>query len=219
MCDERLWQFTQQSIDESLTFLHVPIPMENSIQGILDALVTTLPDEPVNLLGFSMGGYIACAFAAKYPERIKRLMVLSNTASGLLDTERQQREVALNWVSKQGYHGIPKKKAVAMLGSSYKDRDDLLDIIFSMDKALGEAVFIQQLKSSLERPELLPELKSVSFALRFIVGGDDVLLSKDLVSEMQLSKAFDIKTLGGCGHMLPLEQPRELAALIEDFYH
>lgn len=219
MCDERLWQFTQQSINESLTLLHVPIPMENSIQGILDALVMTLPEEPVNLLGFSMGGYIACAFAAKYPERIKRLMVLSNTASGLLDTERQQREVALNWVSKQGYHGIPKKKAVAMLGYSYKDRDDLLEIIFSMDRALGEAVFIQQLKSSLERPELLPELKSVSFALRFIVGSDDVLLSKDVVSEMQLSKAFDIKTLDGCGHMLPLEKPRELAALIEDFYH
>lgn len=219
MCDERLWQFTQQPIDESLTMLHMPIPMEDSIQGILDALVMTLPEEPVNLLGFSMGGYIACAFAAKYPKRIKRLMVLSNTASGLLDTERQQREVALNWVSKQGYHGIPKKKAVTMLGSSYKDRDDLLEIIFSMDRVLGEAVFIQQLKSSLERPELLPELKSVSFALRFIVGSDDVLLSKDVVSEMQLSKAFDIKTLDGCGHMLPLEKPRELAALIEDFYH
>lgn len=218
MCDERLWDFTQQAVGESLVLRHVSIPMEVSIEAIVNGLAEILPEGPISLLGFSMGGYLACAFALKYPERIQRLMVLSNTANGLLETERQQREIALNWVTKQGYNGIPKKKAAAMLGSSNKEKDHLVDIIFAMDKALGEAVFIQQLKSSLDRPDLLLMLQDVKFPLCFAVGSDDALLSKAVIEDMRGSKRFDVKTVGECGHMLPLEQPNFLADILKAFY-
>lgn len=218
MCDERLWGFTQQAVGESLVLRHISIPMEDSIEAIVNGLAEILPEGPISLLGFSMGGYLACAFALKYPERIQRLMVLSNTANGLLETERQQREIALNWVTKQGYNGIPKKKAAAMLGSSNKEKDDLVDIIFAMDKALGEAVFIQQLKSSLDRPDLLLMLQDVKFSLCFTVGSDDALLSKAVLEDMRGSKRFDVKTVGECGHMLPLEQPELLAEMLKEFY-
>lgn len=218
MCDERLWEFTQQELGLSFSLHHVAIPMKDTIESIIDALAVVLPAEPINLLGFSMGGYLACAFALKYPERVKRLMVLSNTASGLLETERQQREIALNWVRKQGYKGIPKKKAFAMLGLSHKSRVELVDIIVAMDSALGEAVFIQQLKSSLIRPDLLLKLKKASFSLSFVVGKEDALLSKAVIEDMQNVKQFNVKTLNQCGHMLPLEQPAILAELLKDFY-
>ncbi|WP_255824799.1 alpha/beta fold hydrolase [Marinomonas rhizomae] len=218
MCDERLWELTQQELGGSFSLQHVAIPQKDTIESIIDALAVVLPAEPMNLLGFSMGGYLACAFAVKYPERVKRLMVLSNTASGLLDTERQQREVALNWVTKKGYNGIPKKKAIAMLGPSNKDRADLLDVIVAMDRALGEVVFIQQLKSSLVRPDLLLMLKKAGLSLCFVVGEEDALLSKAVLEDMQNVKQLKVKTLNDCGHMLPLEQPTLLAELVKDFY-
>ena len=218
MCDQRLWDFTQQKIADSLLLQHVAIPMKDTIEAIIDALADTLPAEPINLLGFSMGGYLASAFALKYPERVSRLMVLSNTASGLLESERQQREIALNWVTKQGYKGIPKKKAVAMLGSSNKGQIELLDIIYAMDKALGEAVFIQQLKSSLVRPDLLPALENASCPLLFAVGSDDSLLSGVVIDKIKQSKNLKIRTIDDCGHMLPLEQPNLLAELLKEFY-
>ena len=218
MCDERLWSLTQNTLGESLLLQHVPIPMEATIDAIVDALAEILPDSPINLLGFSMGGYLVCAFALKYPERVKRLMVLSNTASGLLATERQQRKVALNWVQKQGYNGIPKKKAASMLGQANKDKSELVDIIFAMDKALGEAVFIQQLKSSLVRPDLLLMLEEVKFPLCFAVGSEDPLLSSAVLAKMKSSKCFDVNTIDNCGHMLPLEQPALLADLLKEFY-
>ena len=218
MCDERLWSYTQQAVDGSLVLQHVPIPMEETIEAIIDALAEILPTEPIHLLGFSMGGYLACAFALKYPDRVNRLMVLSNTASGLLEIERQQREIALNWVLKQGYKGIPKKKAAAMLGQSNKANNELVDIIFAMDKALGEAVFMQQLKSSLVRPDLLPMLEKARFPLFFAVGSDDPLLSSVVLEKMKGSKHFDVQTVEECGHMLPLEQPILLADLLKAFY-
>ena len=83
MCDQRLWDTTQQALGSHIALRHVAIPSEDScVNGRSPRAV--LPTTPINLLGFSMGGYIACAFALAYPERINRLMVLSNTASGLL---------------------------------------------------------------------------------------------------------------------------------------
>ncbi|WP_417527359.1 alpha/beta fold hydrolase [Marinomonas shanghaiensis] len=218
MCDQRLWETTQQALGTSMSLRHVAIPMEHSIELILAELASVLPKGPINLLGFSMGGYLACAFALTYPERINRLMVLSNTASGLLDSERQQREVALNWVAKQGYNGIPRKKAIAMLSPSNQAKTALLECILAMDKTLGEAVFIQQLKSSLDRPNLLPKLEKTKFPLGFIVGRDDVLLSNDTIEVMKTSDQITLQVVEACGHMVPLEQPALLADSLRNFY-
>ena len=132
MCDERLWNYTQKALGESIILKHVSIPMEETIETIVDALAVILPEHPINLLGFSMGGYLACAFAVKYPERVNGLIVVSNTATSLLDSERQQREIALNSVTKQGYGGIPKKKAIIMLGQANKVREELVECIQSV---------------------------------------------------------------------------------------
>jgi pimeloyl-ACP methyl ester carboxylesterase len=132
MCDERLWHYTQKALGESIILKHVSIPMEETIETIVDALAVILPEHPINLLGFSMGGYLACAFAVKYPERVNGLIVVSNTATSLLDSERQQREIALNSVTKQGYGGIPKKKAIIMLGQANKVREELVECIQSV---------------------------------------------------------------------------------------
>lgn len=39
--------------------------------------VLGLPDEPVNLVGFSLGGTIAVAFAQRFPSRVRRLVAMS----------------------------------------------------------------------------------------------------------------------------------------------
>lgn len=217
MCDHRLWGLTQQALGRSITLHHITIPMEDTLESIVNALAKTLPDKPIGLLGFSMGGYLASRFSVKYPERINRLMVLSNTATALLDSERQQREVALNWVAAQGYRGIPRKKAVAMLGENNKSNDFLISLIQDMDNALGEEVLIQQLKSSLDRPDVLSALETMHFPICFALGQHDWLMSKEAIDRMTNTARYEVRMVA-CGHMLPLEQPEWLASLITEFY-
>ena len=217
MCDHRLWGFTQQALDRSITLQHIAIPMEDSLESIVDALAKSLPDQQIDLLGFSMGGYLASRFSVKYPERINRLLVLSNMATALLDSERKQREVALNWVATQGYRGIPRKKAVAMLGDDNKTNEVLISLIQDMDNALGEEVLIQQLKSSLDRPDVLSDLHAIAFPLCFALGQDDGLMSKAAIDRIVSMANNEVRT-AACGHMLPLEQPEWLASLITEFY-
>lgn len=74
MCDEGLWQFTQPLLGD-VNLKHVVLPEVDTLDGIVEALSLLLPNEPIHLLGFSMGGYLASAFALKYPERIKQLQM------------------------------------------------------------------------------------------------------------------------------------------------
>ncbi len=70
MCDLRLWS---AMIDE-LNCLHpnefqyhfLNISKQTSIDEIIDDINKQLPDEKIILIGFSLGGYLASAFAVKY---------------------------------------------------------------------------------------------------------------------------------------------------------
>ncbi|MGB5997101.1 MAG: alpha/beta fold hydrolase [Marinomonas sp.] len=217
MCDERLWQLTQPLLND-IKLQPISLPMEDSIDGIVSALAALLPDEPICLLGFSMGGYLASAFAVKYPARIKQLMVVSNAAMGLMENEIAQRKQALNWVLKQGYHGIPKKKAIAMLGERNKKSDFLIELIQSMDASLGESVLVQQLSSSLERPTLWPALSTLPIDCCFCTGEEDVLLPDDICEQLQHYSNVSCHSVKHCGHMIPLEQPVWFAQKIQAFF-
>lgn len=49
----------------------------------LAAVVDTLGDQPVTLLGISQGGPVAFGFAARYPERVARLVLYGTYARGM----------------------------------------------------------------------------------------------------------------------------------------
>ncbi|WP_394181537.1 alpha/beta fold hydrolase [Marinomonas posidonica] len=214
MCDDRLWQQVSRYLDQSTVLNHQAIPFENSLDEMVACLLKRLPDSPVNLLGFSMGAYIAAALTVKHPHRIKRLMLVSNLATGLPEAERQQRLVALNWVAKQGYSGIPRKKAQSMLAASARDKEDLIALIQAMDGALGEASFVQQLTASLERPDLIALLKELTIPIHVLAGTEDGLLSvsdRQRFKDSQAAEWFDIHA---CGHMVPIEQPQLFAKYV-----
>ncbi|MEL0612896.1 alpha/beta fold hydrolase [Marinomonas arenicola] len=217
MCDDRLWQLIRPLMGD-IRLHHIVLPMEDSLDQVVIALAELLPDKPICLLGFSMGGYLASAFAVKYPARIKQLMVVSNAAMGLMENEIAQRKQALNWVLKQGYHGIPKKKAIAMLGERNKKSDFLIELIQSMDASLGESVLVQQLSCSLERPTLWPALSTLPIDCCFCIGEEDVLLSGDTCERLQHYSNVSCHSVKHCGHMIPLEQPVWLAQKMKTFF-
>lgn len=217
MCDERLWQFVEKML-VGITLKHVPLPQEESVDAIVESLSAILPTTPVFLLGFSMGGYIASAFALKYPERIAKLMVISNAAQGLQDGELSQRKLALNWVAKNGYKGIPSKKAMSMLSERNRQHEYLIKVIKDMDATLGESIFIQQLSSSLLRPELVSSLVVLGIPISFCFGEEDVLVAPQSRDKLLEYKGFEVHQASHCGHMVTLEQPLWLCQKIKAFF-
>ncbi len=68
-----------------------PDPERYTMEPTLDDLVVLLDDfdlASVNLLGYSMGGRVALAFAATYPQRVHRL-ILESASPGLRSAEER----------------------------------------------------------------------------------------------------------------------------------
>ena len=71
-----------------------PLDIDYTVDDHADAIDYTLTDigidEPFTLVGYSMGGPMAVRFAAKYPQRVKRLVLIS--APFFLDPEEMGDE-------------------------------------------------------------------------------------------------------------------------------
>ncbi|MFI2810480.1 alpha/beta fold hydrolase [Microbulbifer zhoushanensis] len=211
MCDERLWGSLWPQL-APLQPRHQAIPGGDSVATLVRALAAALPDKPVNLLGFSLGGYLAAALACAHPERVARLFICSNTPCALPDTELKQRRQLLNWVSRNGYGGISDRKIAAMLAPENRGRDDIAAIMRAMDASLGEKALVAQLGATSERADLARELADVPIPVTFCFGEHDALVTRGWLDDLQQRRPdVALREVPGAGHMLPLEQPRPLA--------
>ena len=79
MTDERLWSRIIPLLKDEYELIHVPIPHTGDFDEIIDILFNLFTEDKVNLLGFSLGGYIASYFAITYPNRVNKLFMLAAT--------------------------------------------------------------------------------------------------------------------------------------------
>lgn len=65
------------------------------LQQLTDLLDHERVDEPLTVLGYSMGGAVAAYFTAAYPHRVKQLILLA--PAGMHDISGRKERVAMDW--------------------------------------------------------------------------------------------------------------------------
>lgn len=219
MCDQSLWtDLNNAGLDFSLR--HVDIPTDHTMEAIITTLEKNLPnDEPIHLLGFSLGGYLASLYACKNPDRVAKLAILANTPARLPDTEITQRQQVIHWVEKNGYSGMPLNKVRFLLHKNNADKAAIVQQIIAMDKNCGEAVLLQQLKATTERDNLCPQMASLDKPIAFFFGEQDKLVNATTLKTLaQSSEKITYHMFSDAGHMLPLEAPNSLAQKLNAFF-
>lgn len=189
-------------------------PMERfaaDAAAVLDAFGVADAD----VVGLSMGGYVAFALAAAFPQRVRSL-VLTNTRAGAdAEPARAGRDAAIRTVLEQGRAAI----AQAMLGKLLaKDADAVLAArVRTMIEDTPVETIVADLRGLRDRPDrtaLLPQLAMPTLA---IAGDHDPITPP---AELQAIAAgvpgARCVVVPGAAHLVPMEQPaafaRELAA-------
>ena len=204
MCDSRLWVEVWQQLNSTTAsqyqLIHLPIPMENSVEKIVSALYQVINDdlgnchnESVYLVGFSLGGYLASAFCATFPEKVKKLFIAGNTPCELPEHELKTRKRIVEWVEKNGYSGLPNKRAADLLHHKNQSNKSIINKMIVMDNDLGQKVLLQQLKSATKRNELFYALAAMNIPMVFCFGIEDRLLNRaffDLSFRDNLSMSY-----------------------------
>jgi pimeloyl-ACP methyl ester carboxylesterase len=214
MCDERLWEKLGSIGSEDFEVIHTPIPAEESIEAISNAIIEDLPLDKFILLGFSFGGYISSCIATKIPNRIKHLFIISNSSCALKSQELRERNRNIELIKKYGYRGLGIAKASSMLDAE-SINDELVRTIIEMDSSMGVDTLIHQLGVGSGRTDLAVALSNSNVNMTFVFSDGDKLINKDWILSLSESNAqCDAISISGSGHMLPLEKPYEIVEIL-----
>jgi len=218
MCNEQLWgYFLPQivaSLGESYEFIHVKIPKDKCFSEITAYLNDYFEQGRVSIIGFSLGGYIAAHFAATFTQRVDKIFVIANSPCSLYPDEDLQRQKIVEFVNRNGYQGMSKIRAKQLLDSenlSNHQLSNFINIMLSMDAALGESEFISQMRCTSKRADLFQQLVSMQIKSSFYYSEGDLLVNAEWLTKLQQSNNHcRVISTDGASHMLPLEKPEEL---------
>lgn len=194
----------------------VPILAEPTLDGQVERLLDELPTRFV-LGGLSLGGIVAMALVRRAPERVSRLCLMSTTARPPTSRQyamwaRQRAELAAGASARDLQRQL---KAALLSPSARADRPELVEVAFAMADDVGAVRLDAQLALQSTRIDERPGLAGVRCPVLIVSGRDDALCSPVRHVEIhQLIPDSELIILEHSGHLVPLEQPAEVSAVV-----
>ena len=177
--------------------------MADDLAGLLDYLKI----EKVAMAGHSMGGYVALAFAKKYPQRMSGLGLVSSQAAADSPEGKDRRYKTAADVAQKGV-GVVVEAMTPKLSADVRVQAFVRTVI----ERQTPAAVIGALKAMAEREDLMSHLSSAAFPVTLIHGNADVLIPIERAKEIKavLPSARFVE-LPGAGHMPMMEFAIETA--------
>ncbi len=197
---------------ENLGYVHT---MEDMAE-IVKALADHLKLKRFFLCGHSMGGYVALAFAEKYPDMIKGMLLLNTTARVDTEERKRNRDRAIATVKK--HHTSYIRIAIPMLFRA-KNRRNLKEAVNEAKKD-GLRTSKQGVIAALEGMKLRPDrevlLHFAPYNILFVGGKhDSVINQEDMLEQMKAHRVTPL--LLENGHMSYIEDFEELLSGMKAF--
>jgi pimeloyl-ACP methyl ester carboxylesterase len=169
-------------------------------------------EQPVHLVGYSMGGYIAALTAIENQSCVASLTLISSACDELPKNEIQQRQQLLSLIKNKQYKGMAKKRLISFFHSCHHQHSEYQNIIKQMEQDLGPAVLSAQINATHPRKSLVTALAKCSFPIHLVCGEQDNLVSESTMFTMHKHLPnSDMTIIKNAGHMLPIEQSKVLA--------
>jgi pimeloyl-ACP methyl ester carboxylesterase len=212
MCDNDLWRDMVPDLERLGPLHYGNVYQDDTLEGMARRVLAEAPERFV-LIGFSMGGFVARVLALRAPERVTGVAFIASSAREYTEAERERRR-------KGALPGDRPKAAnpgVALGLHPDRERDPiLLERLRDMQRRLGREVRTRQ--SALIRKDGYGDLERITCPSLVVACRQDRLRSFGETERMAKhlpDTRFEV--IEDCGHMAPLEKPRELAALLSDW--
>ena len=190
--------------------IDTPYTMEDyasDITGLLDHLGI----QKAAVVGHSMGGYVALAFARTYPERVSGLALVSSQAPADPPERKEGRYKSAADVAEKGISGV-----VETMAPKFTSDPRLQAVASEIMEKQKPAAYIGALKAMAERADSTPILSTFTFPLVIIHGDEDALISVDRAREVKASiPGSHYAELRGIGHVPMLEAAEKTAEALK----
>lgn len=166
------------------------------------------------LVGASMGGMLALEAQAQAPERLAGLALLGSTARADTPELLQLRSDAIG-LFEQGRMDEVLRANVPFAFHPTHARSGLVDSYLQMVRRAGPAALIRQNRAVMARTDRRPWLPQVACPTLVLCGEADRLTPPEHSREIaDAVPGARLEIVPGAGHMLTLEQPARVNALL-----
>jgi 3-oxoadipate enol-lactonase len=179
----------------------------SDIAGLLDQLEI----QKAAIVGHSMGGYVALAFARLYPERVRGLGLVSSQVLADPPDRKEGRYKSAKDVSENGIGSV-----VEMMTPKFTSDQRLQAFARESMERQPPAAYIGALKAMAERMDSTSLLSSFNFPVVIVHGEADSLIPIDRAREVKaaLPQAHLVE-ISGAGHMPMMEATDKTAAALK----
>ncbi|GIV27049.1 MAG: alpha/beta hydrolase [Bacteroidia bacterium] len=225
-----VWKYIVPYLSKSYKVICIDLPghgksdcfgYAHSMELMADAVKTVLKHFHIRscvLIGHSMGGYVALAFAKKYVEMVKGLCLFHSTALPDSEEKKKDRDKAIKIVKHN-----PKLFIQPMIKNLFSKRNLKYlkdELKMANNIALNTSVqgIIAALIGMRDRPSSLNFIKSSTFPIMFVIGKqDNVLPYTSLLEQYEQVHNKECLLLEYDGHYSQLENPRATGIALRQF--
>jgi pimeloyl-ACP methyl ester carboxylesterase len=198
--------------------LTIPISIEE-MAAVIKGLLDQLNIAKVNLIGHSMGGYIALAFAALYPERLNAFGLFHSTAYPDSEEKKTTRRKAIEFIRTNGSAPFIRQSTPNLFSAHTREQQpDLIETTIAKYSGFAPGSLIAYYKAMIARPDRTDVLRQFTRPVLFIIGHDDNIIPlQQSLEQSWLPSISQLCILKNTGHQAMLEHPEKSTQLLKDF--
>lgn len=217
MCDAGLWQSLLPQLEVAGPLTFGDLSQGESIEEMAASVLECCPPEFV-LVGFSMGGFVAREIARRVPHRVRGLVLIATSSAADTPMQSQFKATVAGGLQQDSgpFRGLSHRAIKLSLGQQHENDPQLVQQILDMSLRLGRETWIRQLLMARNSDSHL--LGDIRCPTLVVAAADDRM--RNLAESQALCEAIphaEFRLVEDSGHMLPLEQPQRLAAILSEW--
>jgi pimeloyl-ACP methyl ester carboxylesterase len=194
--------------------------MEEMAEDVVELLDQLGIREPVVLGGLSMGGYVALAAVARYPDRFRALLLIDTRAAADTPEAAKNRETLARQVEETSSTTAVVEAMLPRLfsASTRQQRPEALAQVRAVMERTSPRAISASLRGMAARTDRTAELPSLRFPSLVLVGAEDVVTPPDEARAIANSiRDSRLSVIPGAGHLAPIENAEACNEALLDF--
>jgi pimeloyl-ACP methyl ester carboxylesterase len=219
MCDAAVWAGVLPQLAATADCRVPEYPEARSLPAMAERVLAAAPPR-FAVAGHSMGGRVALEIVRRAPERVLRLALLdtgyrARPAGAEGEAEIAKRMALLALARGEGVRAMAREWVRPMVSPERLAERPLVDAILDMFERRSADVFAGQVEALLARPDATALLAAIACPTLVLCGRDDGFSPPAQHEEMAARiPGARLAVIERCGHMAPMERPREVGAAL-----
>jgi len=164
--------------------LNKPVTIEKMADEVYRLLQDLQLGEGVVLVGHSMGGYVALAFAEQYPDWVKGLCLFHSTALADTEEKKKMRDKTVDFLERNGMPAFTENFVPSLF---YEKNREVLQPEIEKAMRIANATLlstaIEVTKAMRGRKNSIHVLKAAKYPVMFIAGKEDQAVPFDTLKD------------------------------------